>query len=189
MPLSLLTQLDRIRPLSEALRQTLLSLLAYDRLPKKSSLLEMGQVNERLYFIERGLARAFYFKEGQDVTAWLMLENDWIVSVESFFLQTPADESIELLEESQLVSISFADLERLYEEFPEFNYTARLILQRYYIESERRLRSLRRQTAEERFEQLVRQHPHLLARVPNKHLASYLGMTPETFSRLRAKLR
>ena len=116
-----------------------------------------------------------------------MQENDLIVSVYSFYTRQPSYENVELLEESTLVSIDYAQLQQLYRTFPEFNFVGRVLTERYYVLSEERTLSLRLQTALERYHDLLKSNPLLFGRAPLKQIASYLGMTPETLSRLRAR--
>ncbi len=118
-----------------------------------------------------------------------MQENDLILSVYSFFKQKPSYENIELLEDATLISISYADLQKMYMLFPEFNFFGRVLTENYYVKSEERLISLRMLSSQERYNTLLAAYPHIFNRVPLKHIASYLGMTPETLSRLRAKVK
>lgn len=178
-----------IRPMSNELAEELTTLLSRQQLPKRTLLLAEGQVCDRVYFIEQGLARAFYHKGGEEITAWFMPEQSLIISVASMFLQQPSEESIELLEDSVLVSIHYKDLLHLYEKYPEFNFVGRVLTERYYVLSEKRTASLRKQTATERYQSLLEALPQISRRASSKQIASYLGIAPETLSRLRAKNR
>ena len=116
-----------------------------------------------------------------------MKENDIIISVESFFRQTKSIESIQALEETVLYSISYNELQYIYRQFPEFNFIARVLTEKYYTLSEQRLYSIRMQRSHERYQYLLDHFPELIQRVPAKYLASYLGITEETLSRIRSK--
>jgi CRP-like cAMP-binding protein len=151
-------------------------------------LLRRGEICKNLYFIEKGFVRAYYDKDGQEVTSWFMQENDLIVSVHSFFRQQPSHENIMLLEKTTLTSISYEDLQALYRQFPRFNYTGRLLTENYYVLSEERLISMRMQSAQERYIALLRKYPQILRRAQLNQIASYLGMKPETLSRLRGNI-
>lgn len=181
--------LSNISPLSDEIKNALSQILVKRDLPKKTLLLEEGKVSNNVYFIEKGLARAFYYKEGKEITAWFMKENNMIISVHSFFSQNPSQENIELLEPSTLISIGFNDLQNMYKQFPEFNLFGRILTEHYYVRSEERLISLRMQTSQERYTTMLQTYPDIFTRVSQKQIATYLGMSPETLSRLRGKIR
>jgi signal-transduction protein with cAMP-binding, CBS, and nucleotidyltransferase domain len=107
--------------LSAQIQEALLGLLHKETYPKKTLLFKEGNICDKVYFIEKGVARAFYYKQEQEITAWFMQENDLILSVSCFFKQKPSYESIELLEDTTLYSISYSHLQHMYKRFPEFN--------------------------------------------------------------------
>ena len=148
-------------------------------------LLTDGKICNKVYFIEQGIARAFYYKDDQDTTSWLMKEGDWIISVHSFYGQRPSHENIELLEDSILTSLGYADLQSIYQEFPEFNFVGRVLTEYYYTLSEERAFSLRLQNAEDRYKTLLNTNPEIFNRAPLKYIASYLGITDTSLSRIR----
>ncbi|GAB2941554.1 Crp/Fnr family transcriptional regulator [Hymenobacter coalescens] len=184
----LLDRLRAIYPLSDACRQAIVALMRREASPARHQLLAPGQVAGRLYFIETGLARGYYLHPGgREVNAWFMREGDFIISIVSFLTRGPSQEYIELLEDAVLYSISYEQLQQLYREFAEFNYVGRVLTEHYYVLSEQRTQQLRLLRAEQRYEQLLETFPGALQRIPLKHLASYLGVTPETISRIRAQ--
>jgi CRP/FNR family transcriptional regulator, anaerobic regulatory protein len=184
---TLLQFLSTIYPLSTSLQEHLYGILKQRRLSKKEYLLRAGHVCRNICFISNGLLRCFYLKDDQEVSAWFMKEGDVIVSVESFFYQKESYESIQAIEDCELYCIEHGQLEQIYRTYPEFNFVARVLLQKYYTLSEQRLYSLRMQRSQERYEYLVQHHPELILRVPAKFLASYLGITEETLSRIRSR--
>lgn len=186
--MELLHFLESIHPMSDGLKEHLAVTLKEKQLSRKEYLLRAGQVSRRICFIARGLLRCFYLKDDQEVSSWFMKEGDVIVSVESFFGQMESYESIVALEDCLLYYITYDELQHIYRHFPEFNFIGRVLLERYYTLSERRLYSLRMQRSPERYEYLLEHHPELIQRVPMKYLASYLGITEETLSRIRSKL-
>lgn len=182
-----LSQLEQIYPLPAALRETLAGHMTRECLPARTLLLEEGEVCEKVYYLERGLARGFYRTGEEETTCWFVEEENWMLAVTSFFTQRPSQEYIELLEDSTLLSIDFSSLEKVYDQFPEFNFIGRVLTERYYAISEKRSWSLRSQTTHKRYHDLLRTNPRLVDRVQSKYIASYLGMKRETFSRLRNK--
>jgi CRP-like cAMP-binding protein len=184
--LSLLKVISQIFPVSAALQKDLVQTLKVETIPKKTILLREGEIFQRMYFIEKGLARAFYFDEGKEHTSWFMKEGDFIISVNSFYKQVPSQESIEVLEDSIMASITYVQLQELYQKHLEFNIISRVLTEHYYSLSEERLFAMRQSSAKHRFEFFITRYPELAKRISLKQMASFLRMTPETISRLRA---
>lgn len=180
-----LQSLNLIYPLSPDLHEHLLDKLKLVILPKKGFLLKEGRICKNIYFINKGLARCFYIKEDKEVSSWFMKEGDLIISVESYFKQQPSYENIQAIEECELFSLSYEELHVIYHKFPEFNFIARVLTEKYYTLSEQRLFSLRMQRASERYAHLMNHFPEIIQRVPSTFIASYLGITLETLSRIK----
>ena len=181
----LLDYLETMHPLSPGLRQQLVNILQLKVLNKKEYLLRAGQVSNKIYFIEKGIVRCYYTKYDKEISSWFMKEGDMIISVESFFTQKPSYESIQALEDCVLHSIRYDELQCLFREYPELNYIARLFTEKYYTLSEQRLYSMRMERAVERYNHLLVYHAELIQRVPSTFIASYLGITLETLSRIK----
>lgn len=184
---SLLHYLDSVHPLSEGLKEHLQAVLKVRTLPRKELLLRAGHVCRHIFFIEQGLLRCYYLKEEHEVCSWFMREGDVIISVESFFGQKPGYEYIQAIEDCTLYYIEYGELQAIYRDFPEFNYVGRVLTEKYYCRSEQRLYSLRMQRSHERYDHLMQHERELLLRVPAKYLASYLGITEVTMSKVRAR--
>ena len=184
---ALVATIQALIPVSPALAAAIEAAVQYEELPARHCLLQPGQVARRLYFVERGLVRGYALHAGQEVCSWFMSEGDFVISIVSFFTQQPSTEYLELLESGIVYSIDYQQLDALYRTFPEFNYVGWVLTERYYVLSEQRAYQLRTLPAKERYAQLLRDFPQLVQRVPLKHLASHLGISPETLSRLRAR--
>jgi CRP/FNR family transcriptional regulator, anaerobic regulatory protein len=182
---SVLHYLNSIKPLSVELTEYLIRTLRSKEISRKDYLLKAGQISKHIYFIEQGLLRCFYFKDDVEVSSWFMKEGDVIISVESFFKQKESTEYIQALEDSVLHYISYVELQFIYSNFAEFNYIGRTLVEHYYTISEQRLHSLRMQRAHERYRSLIATNPEMIQRIPSKYLASYLGISEETLSRIR----
>lgn len=182
----LLAYLNSIHPLSQKTMDYLVEHLKRTEVSKKKFILKQGRVCYSIYFVKEGLLRCFYIKNDKEINSWFMNEGDVIISVESFFDQTPGFENIQALEDSILYYIDYNELQYLYNNCPEFNFVGRALVEKYYKLSEQRLYSLRMQKAVEKYRFLMNNFPHIIQRVPSKYIASYLGITEETLSRIRA---
>ncbi|MCW3074587.1 MAG: Crp/Fnr family transcriptional regulator [Flaviaesturariibacter sp.] len=185
--MELLRFLNSVHPLSEALLDHLRTILKPRELSRKEYLLKAGHICRHICFIEQGLLRCFYMKEDHEVCSWFMKEGDVIISVESFYTQKPSYESIQALEDCILYYIEYNELQQIYRRFPEFNFTGRVLTENYYALSEQRLYSMRMQRSQERYDYLMEHHSELVLRVPAKYLASYLGITEVTMSKIKSR--
>lgn len=184
---TLLEVIHRIHALPSSFDLLLESQLERHQLPKHDLLLTPDKVSNRMFFIEKGLIQGYYLKEDKDISTGFMGEGQFVISPISFFLQRPSFEYLELLEDSLLWSLTYQQLISLYETYPAFNYVGRIITEQYYINSEVRTHNLRMLTADERYQWFISTYKPVLNRLSNKHIASFLGLTPETVSRIRAK--
>lgn len=173
--------------LGEESREALAAVLQPLELPKGHSLLRPGGICQHFYFIEKGLTRTYYFKDGKDVTDWISTEGTIAVSIISFLTHQPDIRGIELLEPSSLFSVSFSGLESLYSRFHEIERLGRLLMSAGLIQLQQRFDDLHFATAHERYRKLIVSAPSLINRVPLGMIASYLGITQETLSRIRAQ--
>jgi CRP-like cAMP-binding protein len=181
----ILDYIESICPVSDGLKEHLIKVIQFRRLNKREWLLTPGETARHLYFIGRGLVRCYYMKDGDEVSSWFMAEGDFMTDVLSFFSQQPSLVYIQALEDCELYGIAYEDIQFLYKTFLEFNFIGRVVTEKYYMQSEERLYSIRRRTARERYNYLVERWPWLLQRVPQKYLASYLDIGLRTMSRSR----
>jgi CRP-like cAMP-binding protein len=179
--------INAIQPVSSELAHALTAAAKREVLPARHLMLRPGEVARRVYFLETGLVRGYTLLHGREVSSWFMQAGDFVISILSFFTQQPSAEYLELLEPAVVHSLTHSELQRLYHDFPEFNYVGRQLMEKYYVLSEQRAQTLRSRTAVERYELLLAQFPTIFQRVALQHIASYLGMAPETLSRLRNK--
>jgi CRP-like cAMP-binding protein len=183
----LLRVLGQFYPLTPAMEDYLKGHVTTMTIRKRKLLLKEGMPCENMYFIVKGAIRGF-IREGQkDITTWINPENYLVSSIFSLNGKSPAIENIQALENCELLVMPVADLERLYEVLPEFNLVARKILQSYYADCERRAFIARLTKAENKYRRFLLYYQHLSNRIPLKYIASFLGMTLETLSRVRKK--
>jgi CRP-like cAMP-binding protein len=150
-------------------------------------ILKEGQVCNRACLVVKGLTRSYYMSEGVDITSRFMEEGFIVTSWPSYYTQKPGNEFIEAVEDSTLGCLSYSDIQRLYIDFPEFNINGRKQTEYAFYLSEQRTLLLRKHTAEEKYINFLNNHPTLMQRVPLKHIATYLGISEETLSRVRTK--
>ena len=188
---NMFTYLGAVYPLQEGLVEELTNLAGYMELRPKKLLLKPGDVCRHLYFVHEGLLRCYYVRnnrnktgEDQEVCTQFMRENDTCVSVRSFYTQTPGKEFIQALEPCKLSYILFEDLEKVYRKYMDFNFNGRVLTAKYLLEWADQLENIRMLKGAERFAILLKRDPELLARVPQKYLASYLGVRPDSLSRM-----
>ena len=182
----LLYTLEHFGVLSDTCKQELLGKVKSKVIEKGNMLTYSEETCNELYFIERGCLRGFYFKDSANITNWIHLDGMFATS-SSFFTRTANHEAIEALETSSLLFINFKDLNELQSQFPEILHIRLLITEFYFAKLEAHLLMLRLQTAKQRYESLLKNESQLINRVPLFYIASYLGMTPVTLSRIRGQ--
>lgn len=175
-------------PVSEQEWQAISNCLIRRELKRESLVLEEGKTCKHLYFLEKGLLRFFVWKDGLDITKYFTDVPYVFTSQKSFNQQVPALESIETLEDSIIWQMSYEDAQRLLE-LKSWSTFIRLLIQEVQTYTEEILEALQTQTAEQRYKLLLQQDADLLQRVPLKHLASYLGIAPQSLSRIRKKMQ
>jgi CRP-like cAMP-binding protein len=154
---------------------------------KYSHFLKQGQTISSLFIIEKGLARAYFSNKGKEVNSWFVVEGVIAGSILPLYAQKPSFEAIEFLEDSEIHSISADALEELYRDFPELNLIGRKVAEELCAILEERITSLHVESAEERYHALMATYPNLQQRINLGHIASYLGITQETLSRIRKR--
>lgn len=155
---------------------------------KGKYLVTEGKTGRHLYFLKQGCLRGFYNLDGKEITYWFAFAPDFVTSFHSFITQQPAVESIQMLEGSVLWAISKESVTRLMNEHHEIERLVRIAYESYYIRLKERFVNAQFKTASERYQSLLQQTPQMLERVPLGHIASYLGISPETLSRIRSRL-
>ena len=167
-----------------------ISSLKIKYIKKKKNLLNEGDGGNHMFYVNEGLFRYYIFDEnGNEHTIDLVSQNNWFGDAEAFLSRQPSSIYIEALEDSQVFVLTYEDLHRFYDEIPMFERAVRKIIERYFIKALRRSKKVNRAgySAQERYLEFLKFHPGLGNRVPAIYLASYLGITPETLSRLRSQ--
>jgi CRP-like cAMP-binding protein len=161
--------------------------LVREVVPSQTLLLEAGKVCRHFYFLESGLLRFFVWRDGNDITKYFTDIPYAFTSQRSFAAQQPALENIETLEECVLWRMTYDDTYRLLNR-PNWSTFIRELISEVQLFTEEILEAIQTETAENRYRQLLETNAPIVQRVPLRHLASYLGIAPQSLSRIRKKL-
>ncbi len=156
---------------------------------RRQLLVRVGEVEEYLSFIVKGLARLYFLKGKTEMITNIAKEGELIASSSSFLSGKPSYYFVETLEPCTVLSITRANLERAYQESPKIEKLGRLVTTYFVLQKEEWELECMRLDTRERFLRFIGNNPELLMRVPQKYLASYLNMKPETFSRLKNHIK
>ena len=167
---------------------TLIQYGSIKKYKKGENFITANQINTKIAFVLRGCFRFYYEKNDSEITCLLSFENGLIGSFESNILKQPCTQTIQAIEESELFIIDYKNLEALYDKSPKFERVGRLILEYYLAFLQQRITSYLLETPEERYMSLIQETPDLLQRVPLQYIASYIGVTPVSLSRIRKRI-
>jgi CRP-like cAMP-binding protein len=155
---------------------------------KKTTLLDAGKTAREVYFIIQGCMRLYYEKDGQDISAYFFTEKMFAGAYDSFISQQPSRHSIETLEDCEVLAINYTSLQALFVEFPKMNEFVRKVLEERFISLHQLFTAQILDSPEERYLNLLKDRPDLLSRIPQHQIATYLGVTPVSLSRIRNRV-
>ncbi|MBL7932823.1 MAG: Crp/Fnr family transcriptional regulator [Bacteroidia bacterium] len=165
------------------------SVVQFKKLRKRQYLVQEGEVVKYESYVIKGCLRAYQVTEkGQEHVVQFAIEDWWIGDLYSFLTGTPATLNIDCLEDCELLQITKESLEELYIKVPKFERMFRILFQNAFVHSQKRLLSTIATSAQEHYTEFIKKYPNIDQRVPNHQIASYLGITAESLSRIRAQL-
>lgn len=181
----LLSLFEQVCPLSASTIEQLQASVSLKKAPSSTTLLPRLHICKEVYWIKSGILRGYVYENDQEVTTWFAVPGDMVMGVSSFVTQTPSVEAIEVLEEAKMYRMSYHELQKLYQCSPEMNMIGRIYMEQYYIMLEKRAFSLQYHEAKTRYDLFMKRYPELMQKVPLGIIASYLGVTPSSLSRIR----
>lgn len=181
----LLHQLQLIYPISLESEHALSSIVKTVNFSKGKLVQEIGRTCKTLYFVKKGVVRIYYFKDAIDITESFEFENAFVARAESLFTGKPSRKAIQAIEATTLIAINSDRLFTLFDTHPDLERMFRKIIETSYVNTVNRVESLQFNTAEERYKSLLKDAPDVLKRIPLKYVASYLGITQVSLSRIR----
>ena len=154
----------------------------------KTILLREGEIPKKVFFVKKGCLRLGFNNNGKDITFQFFFENEQVASIESLTKGTPSELYIESIEPTVLYVLKKKDFEKIIKETPEMKDVMIEILSRRFAHYSRLFLSYIKNTPKERYLELIEKEPRIIQRVPQHYIASYLGITPVSLSRIRKKL-
>lgn len=167
----------------------ILSRFEYVSLNKGEMFYDAEKICRKIGFIRSGSIRSFYNIDGDEVTRFVLMENQFFTAFQSFFANQPSPEFIQAIEKTNLYTISKENLDDLHKKYPEMVHLSYLVTIQSHLRLEKRVFNLIALSAEERYRLFEEENPQMVERVPLQYIASILGMKPETLSRIRKKLK
>lgn len=175
--------------ISDAELKYITSLMQPKEFSKNVVVLRQGEVEKYLYFIEKGMARYYYVDHnGREICLLFTFENWFMGEVTSFLTRTPSVCFIETLANTSTWRIHFDDLQKIYANTKSGDKFGRLMMEQLYLRKAERERSFLTKTAQQRYIDLMKTESHIFQKVSLKHIASYLGITPQALSRIRKRI-
>lgn len=179
--------IDRISPLQEEVRADFIAAWKAWEVPKDYLLLRENTISDYIYYIEKGVARIYYNKNDKEVTEWIALEDQFFLSITSFFNRTPSHLVIQTIQPSIVYGIHHDQFMKLASQYHDVERLLRKMVTSSLILSQERMRSIQFETAQQRYQRLLNHSPQIIQQVPLSYIASFLGITLETLSRIRAQ--
>lgn len=179
--------LNKIIPLTKQEEADLRKSFTFKKFQKGEHVLRENCVANELSFITKGYFRIYINNDGEEVTIHLEGPNHLITSFYSFISRTPSQENLQAVTDAEILCVKYDDLEKLFSSSHNLEHAGRLLIQKHFIDKEQRVVSFIKESGDMRYKNMMERRPDLLLNIPLQYIASYLGMKPETLSRIRSK--
>ena len=185
----ILQNIEKIVSLSDLEKETILSKIEIKHYKAKTVLLNAGEICKHSYFVNSGILRSFNINDNiVEHVLQFACEGWWIGDMYSLITQKPGNLYVEVNEDAEVVLLSKENQEILYQEIPKLERFFRILTENSLVANQERLMDNLSLSAEERFEKFCTKYPTLIQKVPQKQIASYIGVTPEFFSKMKGKM-
>jgi CRP/FNR family transcriptional regulator, anaerobic regulatory protein len=184
----IIQSIQSVVPLNKAEEEAFTGILSIKQFKKKEFLLQEGQVCSKVSFINSGCMRLFYNVEGVENTIQFFFSNSFYTDYTSFLTGQPTIENMQALEACEVVQFRKADLYKLYDTHPVFDRVGRVMAEGAFLSLSKLNKMLTNEEPEQRYLSLLEQRPELVERIPQHYIASYLGIKPESLSRIRKRI-
>jgi CRP-like cAMP-binding protein len=184
----ILQSISRFVTLDSHEQDFFVSKLEFRKYRKKETVLQEGNVCNHIFFINKGCIRYYYTVEGKENTAQFFFENGWYTDFDSFLSGKPSRLNIQTLERTEMLLLSAKNLHEIYNEVPKFERLGRQMAENAFLGVRQRNEMLENLTVEERYLALMKERPKVFERIPQHYIASYLGVQPESLSRIRKRI-
>jgi CRP-like cAMP-binding protein len=184
----LLNFLSHIPFLNEEERNAIAADLTVRRFKKGTVLLKEGEISSECYFVLKGCLRQYYLVEGEEKTTAFFTEQQAVTSFASYTEQTPSSHYLCCVEDVTLIVGNFSQEKAMYQKYPKLALITRSMMEQDYGKTQEQFAAFITSSPEKRYLDLLENRPDLLQRVPQHQLASYLGITPESLSRIRKRI-
>lgn len=185
---SFITYLSKYISLSQKEIELLQNYYTIKTLNKNELLFCEGKIANEIYFLKKGTIRLFYTCEGYEKTAFFYSQNQFICAGESYTFQIPATENFQALEKSEVIIFTRNNIDLLLTDLPNLEFIARIAVESELISYQHMVKSFITKSAEQRYLDLLTKHGDLFQKVPQQYIASFLGVSPETLSRIKKRV-
>ncbi|MEQ9165097.1 MAG: Crp/Fnr family transcriptional regulator [Fulvivirga sp.] len=172
-------------PISTECQQELIANSKICTFKKGEIVVREGQFSKKAYIIVQGCARAYYLKDGKDISDWFSFENDIMAAIVSFFSEEPSPHYVEFVEDAVVIEFSKETVDSLASKYHDFERFISKVVTQTMLGLCERLYTIQFNKADDRYKHLLSIYPEITNRIPLTHIASYLGITLETLSRIR----
>ena len=182
---SLVTAVQKYATLKQGVLQAFISAFTVETYEKDEHIIEANQYCRKLWFINKGVLRTYYYQNGKDITAWIYPQKYFVTQWSSFYYDNPTTDSIQAIAPTELLVITKTELNKLYDTYPELNLFGRKMMEEMTAFVDYIQHGFMFTEAKERYDNLIAIYPDILQVANLGHIASMLGMTQETLSRIR----